>query len=439
MDRRARRFGSPRAGVAWSMVMLPLIAITAPIAEARAESARLFLNCTTECFETFLRQQLSHFDIVRDRYLADLELLIASQRNGAGGTTYTVTLLRSSSSDASRARPWGTGSTDARQITLPPARPASEVRSALLDAVLRLLYRAALGSAEERQFELRLRARANAQLELQRDPWDHWVIIPELTGEGEGGSGYQLWELGAGVTARRVTDRHKLRLRMTYGRSFSSFELKDGSSISGGTQSFEANGVYARSLGTHHAVGATATLKHSEFGNLDIHAHYGPVFEVNLFPYAENASRQLRLVYQLGVWYNDYTEPNRAGSSSELRYYHALSAIADVNQGWGSVQLAAQLNSFVREPSSLRLSVGGQVSLSLFEGLSLELSGETAWVKDQLGVRRRPLEDREVLLFIAEQPTSFTLEATFGFSYAFGSVHDTIVNPRFGRVDLTED
>ena len=86
-----------------------------------------------------------------------------------------------------------------------------------------------------------------------------------------------------------------------------------------------------------------------------------------------------------------------------------------------------------------RLAFGGQLALRLFEGLALQLEGTSAWVRDQINVRERPLDDSEILLFTAEQPTHFALEATFGFSYAFGSVHNTIVNPRFGRIDLTED
>lgn len=444
----ARRCGAPRAALALGrlerarltgfLFVLALFALCAPkgarAAEPPAERPRLFINCTTECYEPYLRQALSYFDVVRDRYLASYEILIAMQPHGAGGGSYSVSLLTRAPGALASATLQGT-----RQVTSRFGQPASEVRELLHDAVLRLLYAAAQGTPLERAFELRLAPRTEAELGELDDAWDYWVFMPELTGAGEGGSGYRFIELTGGVTLRRITDRHKLRLRATYHRSFSAFEFEDGSSISGGVGGAEMNVVYARSLGDHYAVGGTGTVERTPFENLAFHAHYGPVIEASLFPYKENAWRQLRFVYQIGVWYNDYDEPNKSGLDSELLYYHALSTIADFNQAWGSLQLAGQLNSFVRDPSLYRFSLGGRLSLLLSEGLSLELEGEAALVRDQVTARQRALEDREVLLFTAEQPTRFTFAATLGFSYAFGSVHNTIVNPRFGRVDLLEE
>jgi hypothetical protein len=424
-----------------------------PLLAAAASSPQLFLNCTAECFELFLRQELSHFDLVRDRHQASFEVLIAAQPAGSGGIAYRVTLfqrergLHLGGVGGTRIAKPALGGGEAprvapitsRQVTRRPGQPEVVFRAELLDAVLRLLYAVLIGTPQEARFRLSLPPRSGEVLERLADPWDYWVLMPELEGEGEAGSGYYFADLGGNLTIRRITDRHKLRLRLSYWRSLSSFEFEDGSSISGDVYGFAGNAVYARSLGARSALGLTATVRASEFDNLERHAHYGPVFEVNLFPYTENASRQLRLSYQAGVWYNDYFERSAEGELSELRYYHAATAVADVNQPWGSVQIAAQLNSFLRQPSQFRLALGGQLALLLFEGFSLQFEGTSAWVRDQINVRARPLEDSEVLLFTAEQPTRFTLEATFGFSYTFGSVHNTIVNPRFGRIDLTEE
>jgi hypothetical protein len=406
---------------------------------AAAETPRLFLNCTVDCFEPYLRQALSYFDVVRDRYLAQYEILIAAQANGSGGTAYTVTLLTRETAGALPPPMDAAVVRGTRQATMPRGQSPSAFRERLLDAVLHLLYTETAGSRHQSQFRLSLSARSDDALAGLADRWDYWVIIPELTGEGEGGSGYHSVELGAAVTLRRITDRHKLRLRLGHWQAFTAFAFEDGSAISGNTHGVDASAVYARSLGEHFAVGATGTFRTSKYENLKLHAHYGPVVEANAFSYSQNATRQLRFVYQVGVWYNEYFEHNAHGRLSEVHYYHALSSIADVNQAWGSVQLAAQLNSFIRQPSLLRLSVGGQLTLLLLEGLGLQLEGETSWVKDQISVRQRALEDREILLFTAEQPTRFVFEFTLGLSYAFGSIHNTIVNPRFGRVDLAEE
>ncbi len=431
--------------VAWALTQSSSARATEP------EGPRVFLNCAAECFETFLRQELSAFTMVRDRHAARYEILIAAQPSGGGGTTYSVTLFtreEPSSLDLpgalrtrGRAEPAVPGATraGARTVTWSPGQSPVDFRAQLLDAILRVLYAAVIGTPDEARFELTLPARDGAMLDQVVDSWDHWVIMPELKGEGEGGSGYYSMQLGAAVTARRITNRHKLRLRANYWRSLSAFEFEDGSEISGDVYGFEATALYARSLGEHFAVGLTSTVRSSEYENQEVHVHYAPVVEWNAFPYAQNSARQLRFDYQLGVWYNDYFELNVLGELSDVRYYHALSAIADVNQSWGSVQVAAQLNSFVAEPSLFRLAFGGQLTLLLVEGLSAQFEGTSAWVKDQVNARQRPLEDSEIILFTAEQPTTFVVEVLLGLSYAFGSVHNTIVNPRFGRVDLAEE
>jgi hypothetical protein len=54
-------------------------------------------------------------------------------------------------------------------------------------------------------------------------------------------------------------------------------------------------------------------------------------------------------------------------------------------------------------------------------------------------LRRRQINDQELLLWTAQQPTRFTVEFEFAITYPLGSVHNTIVNPRFARVDLDEE
>jgi hypothetical protein len=135
----------------------------------------------------------------------------------------------------------------------------------------------------------------------------------------------------------------------------SSFDW-DGSSISGDVYGFASNGVYARSVGERSAIGLTGNVRSSEFENLELHAHYGPVFEVNVFPYTENASRQLRLSYQIGVWYNDYIERSAEGGSRTVR---SCSSLPSSRRGSRSRRPSALATPSAASttPSSIRASV----------------------------------------------------------------------------------
>jgi hypothetical protein len=264
-------------------------------------------------------------------------------------------------------------------------------------------------------------------------------VAPELQGEGEGGSGYYFVDVAGVLTLRRVTEESKIRLRGSYARHLSGFKLEDGSRIRGDVFSWHGQALYAHSLGRHWALGGVGTVRGSEFENLDKHVHGGPVLEFNVFPYSESANAQLRLAYQGGAWANWYLEDNVRGKSRDVRPYHALSLIVDINQAWGSVQWIGQGNSFLNEPKLFRLSTGATVSWRPFEGFSLGIEGQAAWIRDQINLRGRQVTDTELLLWTVEQPTDYTFSFGWSVAYTFGSVHNTVVNPRFARLDLDEE
>jgi hypothetical protein len=407
-----------------------------PVSIARAEAAdqkrpSLFLSCPLECFDPYLRQELSYFDFARDPHIADYTLVVVRQPSGSGGERFTVTVSpRVPSSLTPQA---------AQSFAVPSGTPAHAARQLLLQVILRTLRNELSGTLHETAFELSLPPRDGVALSTLDDPWNYWAIAPELGGSGEGGSGYYYGEVSGALTLRRVTELSKIRLRGSYARRLSSYRLEDNQRVRGDVYVMEGRALYAHSIGHHFALGGVVTGGANEFENQKGHVHGGPLAELNFFPYSENATRQLRLAYQAGAWANWYLERNEANLTREVRAYHALSLIADVNLPWGSIQWIGQANQFLDDPSRYRLSTGAILSLRLFEGLAFNLEGEAAYVRDLINIRKRTIDDVELLLWTAQQPTEFTLEFEFTLTYTFGSIHNTIVNPRFARVDLDEE
>lgn len=412
-------------------VLYPWASRTESASAQTSPHPSLFLSCPLECFDSYLRQELSYFDFARDPHIADYTLVIARQIAGNGGERFTVTM--------SARRPGPRALPAPQSFAAPSGTSAYDVRQLLLQVLLRMLHAELAGSEHERAFSLALPRRDGATLSALRDPWNYWVISPEVEATGEAGSAYYQAEITGALTLRRITELSKIRLGATYGRKLSGYRLEDGSRVRGDVYAAEARAVYAASVGRHSALGAVVHGKSDQFENLRGHVHGGPLAEFNVFPYAENATRQLRLAYQVGPWANWYFERNVANLKHELRAYHALSLIADVNLPWGSVQWIGQVNSFVTRPKLYRLSVGAVLSVRLYEGLAFSLEGEAAYVHDLINLRKRPIEDVELLLWTAQPPTDYMAKIELALSYTFGSVHNTIVNPRFARVDLDEE
>lgn len=453
-SRRGCHFSRARAVCGAALVVCALLVTT--VAAASSGPPKLFLSCPQGCFEDYLRQELSYFDLVRDRHQAEWTLFIVRQATGNGGERLTVTVFPRAQSlppsqrrqPSSRVRVGEVPRVDAsevlpelapqivRELITPPGTSLERQRRELLERVLEALYIGLLPTEHARAFRLELPGRDGVALSSLEDPWDYWVITPQIYAAGNVGrrsySGY--FELG--LNLRRITEQDKLMLYADYGRELKRFVLEDGRDVRGNIRNWEFTSQHAHSVGTHWAIGSTFQVEGVEYENLAAHTHLGPVVEFNVFPYTQNATDLLTFSYQAGVWTNWYEKPTIFGRTRELRPYHALAVITDLNQPWGSVQLGTQLNSFIDQPEQLRLRGVAETSLQLFEGFALTLALYGSWIRDQISLRAEQVSDVDLLLGTQQLPSDFSVSGELIFSYAFGSIHNTIVNPRFGRLDL---
>lgn len=400
-------------------------------AGAEPERPRLFLQCRQECFENFLRQRLSYFDLVRNPQQADFTVLVVPQVGASGGLRRTVSIVRRSDPPLAPVPPV--------EAHTPPGATVETQREALLDAIRAALYRALLDTEHQGAFRLSLPARDGNALSRLDDPWDYWVLSAALVANGGATSEFHEVQLLSSLGARRITDSDKLRLSIGYKRRFSRYVLDEEPDARVDVAGWTGRALYARSLGSRWAAGSTFVAASDDYENIAAHFHYGPVIEFNVFPYAHNAVAQLRTAYQAGVWVNWYEEVSILGELRELRPYHALTVIADMNHAWGSFQLGTQLNSFIDDPALLRLSGVVQLNVRVLDGLSISAQLEGAWIRDQIAVRRRSPSDVDRLLGTTRVPSAFGVSCDVGLSYTFGSVHNTLVNPRFGRLDLEDE
>ena len=106
--------------------------------------------------------------------------------------------------------------------------------------------------------------------------------------------------------------------------------------------------------------------------------------------------------------------------------------ILDMIQPWGSVHTSVTGSHYFHEFSLNRLNVSGSLSLNLVKGLSLDVSGSFSRIHDQLSLPREGTTPEEILLRRQQLQTNYNYQFKVGLSYTFGSIYDSIVNPRFG-------
>ena len=72
--------------------------------------------------------------------------------------------------------------------------------------------------------------------------------------------------------------------------------------------------------------------------------------------------------------------------------------------------------------------------MRLARGLSLSVEGSTSRIRDQLSIPRRGVTPEEVLLRLRRLRSGYEYNLQIGLTYTFGSIFNTIVNPRFGNL-----
>ena len=62
--------------------------------QTQTAQLKVFLDCTTNCYEDFLRSEVIFVDYVRDRTEAEIHLLVTRAQTGSGGSRVHARLYR---------------------------------------------------------------------------------------------------------------------------------------------------------------------------------------------------------------------------------------------------------------------------------------------------------------------------------------------------------
>jgi len=131
-----------------------------------------------------------------------------------------------------------------------------------------------------------------------------------------------------------------------------------------------------------------------------------------------------------GRIYNDTTIYDK---TEELLWQHQLEVAYQVQEKWGSVNVALRGSNYFHDFSKNRVELSGYISIRILKGLSLRIRGGAARINDQLSLVKGEASEAEILLQLQELETTYNLKGGLGLTYTFGSIYNNIVNPRFGN------
>lgn len=386
----------------------------------------VFLDCDRRtCDFDHFRREVNFINYARDRQDADLHVLVTTQPTGAGGQEYTFAFIGLRDL---------TGREDTLSWVSQPDLTDAEIRNDLAQTFRLGLVRYVAETPSGRFLDIRLLADQMDVGGVQQDPgddsWKLWSFRARVSTELEGESRQSSVGFDGSLRANRTTEGLKIELgtRGDYEREV--FELSDGSEIESTRRNYDLDGLIVWSLGDHWSFGAQSAVTAATRLNQTLAVRAGPAIEANLFPYAESTRKQLTFLYKVGVAAFRYEEPTLFDKTEETRPEHSLNISASVNQPWGELTGSLEASSFLDDFSQHRIDLSSRLEVRIVRGLSFDVRGRVARVKNQIYLPREEISDDDILLERLQLGTDFEYSLDFGLSYTFGSRFNNIVNPR---------
>lgn len=389
---------------------------------SREAALRVYLDCS-RCDISYVITEVTFVNFVREPRDAQVHIISTSQPTASRGTEYALEFI---------GRQNFTGKND----TLKYISRQEDTESVVREGIARTLrlglarYAAATPVAEYLDLTHDQRAAPTAVV----DKWDSWVFRlsgnTSLTGE----ESRNTIGINGSISASRITEAFKIRLSLNGNyneRNYYDDRNDEWDKYITRSESFSSQVV--KSLTDHWSAGIWFSGNSTTYRNIERELSLSPAVEYNLFPYSESTRRELRFVYRIGgsdVVYVDTTIYNQI---AETLFSHSLDINLQVTEKWGSARIGLEASHYFHDLDLNRLSLDGNLSLRLFRGLSLTLSGGVDMIHDQLALAKGGATPEEILLRTRELETAWEYSARIGLSYTFGSIYSNVVNPRFGN------
>ncbi|MDZ7681862.1 MAG: hypothetical protein U5J63_09180 [Fodinibius sp.] len=385
----------------------------------------VFLDCN-RCDRSYIRQEITFINYVRDKEDSQVHLIITRQRTGSGGTEYTLRFVGTPSSiEETTKRTYTSANSDTedeerRGLT-------KEIKLGLLPYVIKT----DIGNNLTINYE-----QSNEQQQTTKeDKWNSWIF--ELNGNSyfNGEQSSSRLYLSFGASADRITKDWKIETNYNYDfnrRTFTELDSLENEQTSiYTTQGQQFNSSIIKSITDHWSVGIFGEAYSSSRNNIDYAFTASPALEFNIYPYEEYAEHEISFRYLILTGYYDYDKITIFNKKSELLFRQRLRARIDFTQPWGEIEGRANASAYMHDLSRNRLDINLEFDFRIFRGLSFNISGRYALINDQLAIPKGNISDAEQLLNLRQQSTSYSYSGSVGIEYSFGSIYNNVVNSRF--------
>lgn len=407
-------------------------------ATLQSQAIRVFLDCQGRvrgCDRDYIVTDVNFVNWMRDRFDADVQILVSGLTNGGGGTENTITFI---------GRRRFEGMADTLVLNTLPNDPDDRIRRELartfklglaryvakspIAARVQLMYAAPFGQQQQQASAANL-----------KDKWNLWTYTSNFNAFVRAEDRQQSVNGSLSLSANRATEKWKMNFSMSGNVNTQRFEIgatptRPASTVTNEQRTYNANSLTVRSLSSHWSAGLKLGAGYSDFLNQDLALRVQPAIEYNVFEWSEQTRRQLTFLYNVGPNFYDYQRTTVFDRDNETRFSQQATASYVARQSWGSSNVSLDWLNYLHDFNRHALTLSGNVDLRLGRGFSLNVGGSAARINDQIYLPRAGNTEEEILLQRQALQTGFRITTNVGIRYTFGSIYNTIVNQRFGSL-----
>jgi hypothetical protein len=428
--------GAPGGGPPGGM---PPGAMRPDSATLQSQAIRVFLDCQGRirgCDRDFIVTEVNFVNWMRDRFDADVQILVSGLTNGGGGTENTITFI---------GRRAFEGMADTLILNTLPNDPDDRIRRELARVfklgLTRYVAKSPIASRVQVAYFAPFGRPAQQQASAAdlKDKWNLWTYTTNMNAFVRAEDRQQSVNASLSLSANRATEKWKMNFSLSGNLNEQRFEIpptatRPAFTVTNEQRTYNATSLIVRSLSSHWSAGLKLGAGFSDFLNQDLALRAQPAIEYNLFPWTEQTRRQLTFLYNVGPNYYDYQRTTVFDRDNETRFSQQATASYVARQSWGSSNVSLDWLNYLHDFNRHALTLSGNVDLRLGRGFSLNIGGSAARINDQIYLPRAGNTEEEILLQRQALETGFRITTNIGIRYTFGSIYNTIVNQRFSSL-----
>ncbi len=396
--------------------------------ENSSKKIKVFVDCTREwlCDFSYIRQEIKMVDFVRDRFLADVHLLVNTQFTQGGAEVNQLNFI---------GQKTFTGKSDTLQYFNNATLTEDEKRKQLVKFTKLGLVGFIANSkiAEDLVITYNPKdttAAGETAAQQKKDPWNFWQYRINASGFFNGNVNFKNENINAGVSATRETNTMRVNISLDYQKRKSVYQTSTGQ-IEANFTDITFNQSYLKKLTEHWGVGVGTSYYSSLFDNYDYRLRIRPRLEYSITPYKKFNSERFILQYLIGPEINKYNDTTIYFKTAETQVQQTLQAITSITKPWGSVNVGVFYSNYLSDFKKNNLEFSGSINWRIFKGFQMGVGGSYSIVKDQINIQKGTASAADVLTQRIALLSNYNYFMGVGFSYTFGSIYNNAVMPAF--------